>query len=428
MTKERIAIVDGIRTPFAKAGGALAKVTADELGAYPMRELMNRVSIDYEDIDQVVVGNVGPPAHAANIGRVVALKAGVPKQVPANSVCRNCASGMEALSTGINMILSGQDKVVLCGATESMSNYPLLFNAEMKAFFERLFRLKTPMQKIAHLFRFRLRFLKPEIAVLLGLTDPVCGILMGDTAENLVREFGISRVEQDEFALASHQKALNAIQEGVLAEEITPVLVGKDQFMSVDDGPRKEQSMPNLAKLRPYFDRKSGSVTVGNACPITDGAASALIMTESEAKRRGLSCLGFIRDYAYAGLDPHRMGLGPVYAASRVLDKTGLSMSEIDLVEINEAFASQVIANLKAFDSDEFAKTYLGRDQKLGGISEDQLNVNGGAIALGHPVGTSGMRIVLTLLKALKRSGKKRGLASLCVGGGQGGAFVVEAV
>jgi len=250
---------------------------------------------------------------------------------------------------------------------------------------------------------------------------------MGLTAENLANDFQINRDRQDRYALDSHQKACKARKEGVFSEEIVPVAGPSFKDMCLDDdGPRADQSMEALTKLRPYFDRRLGSVTVGNACPITDGAGCVLLMRASKAKALGIEPLGFLKGYSYAGLDPTRMGLGPVFATDRLLQETGMAMSDFDLVELNEAFAVQVLACQEAFDSTTFASRFLNRASKLGVLDSAKLNVNGGAVALGHPVGTTGIRLVLTLLKALRRQGSQHGLATLCVGGGQGGAMALE--
>jgi len=425
---ERLAIINGVRTPFAKAGTSLKGYSADNLGAIAVREILSAVSIDPRIIDEVIIGNVAQPANAANIARVIALKAGIDQSVPAYTVHRNCASGMEALSTAANKIFSGEAEIIVAGGTESMSNIPLLYGKKMTAFFEQMMKAKSLSQKLSVLSSFRLSFLKPVIGVMEGLTDPVCGLIMGLTAENVARDFNISREEQDRFALESHQKAADAIKSGWLAEEIVPVPLppNMDSIMEHDNGPREDQSMEALQKLKPYFIKGTGSVTVGNACPLTDGAAAMVVMSESKAKELKLTPLGYIKDYAYAGLDPSRMGLGPVYAAAKVFQKSGLKMTDMELVEINEAFAAQVIGCLEAFKSKEYAKKHLGLESAVGEINPEILNVNGGAIALGHPVGTTGMRLVLTMLKELKRRKLRRGLATLCIGGGQGGAFILE--
>ena len=426
--QERIAIVEGLRTPFAKAGDELKTVQADDLGAGIVREVMDRVDVARSDVDEVIIGNVAQPAHAANIARVVALKAGFSESVIAHTVHRNCASGMQSITAAAGQIATGESRIVVAGGTESMSHIPLMYGPEMTELFQRLFRARSARARLAALCSFRPKFLKPIIGVMQGLTDPVCGLNMGQTAEVLSKEFHITQEEQDAYALQSHLRALDAIKEGRLSEEIHPVPIPPryDSMLEADSGPRDGQTIEALAKLRPYFDRHNGTVTVGNACPITDGAAAVVLMSESEAKQRGLPRLGYLREYAYAGLEPNRMGLGPVYATAKVLDRAGLSLSDIDLIELNEAFAAQVLACVKAFESDSFAQTYLGRESALGRIQMDRLNVNGGAIALGHPVGTTGTRLVVTLLREMQRRGLNRGLATLCIGGGQGAALILE--
>jgi acetyl-CoA acyltransferase len=426
--KERIAIVNGMRTPFAKANTVLKNVPAEELGAFVFKELIEKIEIDASMVDELILGCVGQPSNAANIARVVALKAGLDKLTPAFTVHRNCASGMESITTAASKILSGDAEVILAGGAESMSNYPLMFGKRMTDFFEQLSKVKTTGQKLSVLSSFRPSMLKPRIAVVEGLTDPVCGMIMGNTAEVLAKEFHIDRDSQDRFAMESHLKAEEAQKSGRLGEEIIsmPVFPNFKSILSEDNGIRYGQSMEALAKLRPYFDRINGSVTVGNACPLTDGAAAVLVMKESKARELGLQPMGYLREFAYAGLDPHRMGLGPVYSSAKVFKKSGLSTQDMDIVEINEAFAVQVMANMKAWDSKEFCQKELGLTQALGEIDPQTLNPNGGAIALGHPVGTTGTRMIITLLKELRRQGKQRGLATLCIGGGQGGAVILE--
>lgn len=426
--KERIAIIDGMRTPFCKAGGSLVGADADDLAAIVIKELLLRSNFPAEEIDELVMGNVSQPVHAANVARVSALKAGLPIHIPAYSVQRNCASGMEAVSTAAYKLNAGQADVIIAAAGESMSNIPFIYSPKMVAFFTHLAKSKTLSQKLKTILSFRPSFLKPIIGLEMGLTDPISGMIMGTTAEVLSREFSIGRLEQDEFALNSHRKAADAINSGRLAEEIIPIPSAPryDKMILDDDGPRQDQTIEALQKLKPYFDRASGSVTVGNACQITDGAGAFLLMRESTAKERGLKPLGFVREHSYAGLECERMGLGPVYATSKLMDKTGLKVSDFKVVEMNEAFAVQVIANERAFASQSFAKQYLNKDQALGEIDPKIININGGAIALGHPVGATGIRIILTCLKELIRRKENLGLASLCIGGGQGAAFALE--
>jgi acetyl-CoA acetyltransferase family protein len=423
-----IAIVEGVRTPFAKAFGPLARVPAYELGRLVTRSLLERAGIGPADVDQVVFGNVAVPAEAANIARVIALLAGIPQDRIAHTVHRNCASGLEAITTAAQLVSLGEANAVVAGGTESMSQVPLLYSSDAAERFTELARAKGWWPRLRALLRFRPRHFKPVPALKLGLTDPVSGLIMGETAEVLANEFGISRLEQDEFAVESHRRAIAAQKRGVLAEEIVPVpaeVAGRP--VSEDVGPRADQSLEALARLKPYFAREGGTVTVGNSCSITDGAAGVLVMPGERARAGGRKPLGYLRAFAYAGCDPRRMGLGPAFATTKLLERTGLSLADIDLIEMNEAFAVQVIANERAFASERFAREQLGRTEPLGAIDRARLNVNGGAIALGHPVGATGTRLVLTLLKELQRRGLRRGLATLCVGGGQGGALLLEA-
>ncbi len=426
--KQRLAIVDGIRTPFCRAGGLMKKMDADELGSRVVQELLARTKVSVNEVDELIFGNVAQPAHAANIARVIALKSGLPNHVPAYTVHRNCASGLESIATAATKIRGGEGHVYVVGGAESMSNIPLIFNEKMTNLFVRLMKSRSLPQKLAAFLSFRLSFLTPIVAVQQGLTDPVCGLNMGMTAEVLAREFSVSREEQDAYALMSHQRAVQALEKGIFSKEILPLPIGPDYktVQKDDDGMRKEQTLEALAKLKPYFDRKTGTVTVGNACGLTDGAGALLLTTEERVKAWGVKPLGYLREYAFAGLEPERMGLGPVYATAKVLQKAEMTMKDVQLVELNEAFAAQVIANERAFDSDAFAKKYLNRDQKLGELSRDILNVNGGAIALGHPVGATGARLVLTTLLELERRGLQTGLATLCIGGGQGAAMILE--
>ncbi|RZA06679.1 MAG: thiolase family protein [Proteobacteria bacterium] len=433
-----VVIVDGVRTPFVKAGADFAKIRAHELGRVAMRELVERLELGdglgpkaRVKVDEVCVGNVGSPEDAANIARVVGMQAGLAKEIGAYSVHRNCASGMEAIMQGWIKIASGQADVMLVGGVESMSNMPLIYRPEAVAFFGMLMKAKTPIQKIMTLMKMPLgAFLNPIVAIQEGLTDPFCGMNMGQTADLLAKEFRISREEQDKYALESHRRAVAAQENGKLAEEIIPVGLPTSykQLVKQDVGPRKGQTMEQLAKLKPYFDRVNGTVTVGNACPITDGAVMMALMSEEKAREAGYQILGKIRSIAFTGHEPERMGLGPVYSSHKALQKAGLSLKQMDVIEINEAFSAQAIAVTKAAASREWCQEKLGTSEALGEIDPAKMNPNGGAVALGHPVGASGARVVLTAMKELKRSGKQFGLATLCIGGGQGGACVVERV
>lgn len=412
----RIAIVEGIRTSFIKAWTDFADIPAQELGRIVVRELLERTAIDANKIDEVIFGTVAQPVEAANVARVISLLAGIPKEKRAYTISRNCASGIEAVTSAAEKINTGLDEIVIAGGAESMSNIPLLYRKDAAKIFFKIAKAKNMLEKLGLFLSFRPRhLLNPEIGLQLGLTDPVCGLNMGQTAEVLVKEYGISRKEQDEFALISHQRALAAREK--LKEEITPVFLPPkyEKVIEQDNGIREKISMEDLGKLKPYFDRYGGTVTVGNSCQVTDGACCLLVMKEERAKESGFSPLGFIRAYTYVGVEPGKMGIGPAFAIPEVLAKAGLKLKDIELLEINEAFAGQVIACERQLEA-----------SGIGKIKRESLNVNGGAIALGHPVGVTGSRLILTLLKEMKRRSLHLGMASLCVGGGQGAAIILE--
>jgi acetyl-CoA acetyltransferase family protein len=424
--KPRLVIVDGIRTPFCKAGTDLARLDAVELGRIAVTNLLQRTGLNPSLVDEVIFGCVSQPAEAANIARVIALRSGIPERVPAVTVHRNCASGIESLTTAYEKMCAGRGGIFIVGGTESMSQMPLLFSSRAADKFSRLARAKSFGAKLQAMTSFRPRDFKPRIGLQLGLTDPVCGLNMGETAELLARELNISREDQDAFALESHQRAIAAREK--LAEEICPV-VGGGHFKSgitSDNGPRENQSPAALAKLRPAFDKQFGTVTAGNSSQITDGAVALLVMEVERARGLGLAPIGALVDYAITGCDPKRMGLGPVLAMEQLRERTGLSLEDADLIEVNEAFAAQTLAVMRCAESADFAHKNFRTPVPLGKISREKLNVNGGAIALGHPVGATGARLILTSLKELQRRNARRALVSLCVGGGQGTALWLE--
>ncbi len=420
-------IVGGVRTPFVKAGGELNQVPAPELGRLVVQELLYRLDLLPSAVDELIAGNVVSPVDSANVARVIALRAGIPRERIAHTVNRNCASGFESLTEAVARVESGAVKSVMAVGVDSMSNVPLLFR---KQFGEKLLKLsqaKSFGQKLGSLSRFRFADFAPVIGMKLGLTDPVSGMMMGDTAEKLAREYQISRDEQDQFALQSHQKAVEAAKAGRFNDEVMTIYPPPaSDPISVDIGPRESQSLAALAKLSPYFDRRWGSVTVGNACGVTDGAVALMIMEAEHAKSLNLQPLGRIRGSAYAGCDPARMGLGPVYSTARALVDASMSLDDIDLIELNEAFAAQVLACVRGFANPPSDCTDAACRAKLKPLDLTKLNVNGGAIALGHPVGATGARLVLTLLHELRRRDQRFGLATACIGGGQGGAVIVE--
>lgn len=428
LSLRRTVIVDGIRTPFARAGTALALLPAVDLGRVVLRELLDRTALDPARLDEVIVGNVSQPADATNIARHIAVRAGVPPSVPALTVNRNCASGLQSLVDASLLIESGRADLVAAGGAESMSGIPVFYPESFKRKLFDLARARSLPARLYGMARFRKRDFQPVIGLELGLTDDLIGLNMGETAEILAKEFGIAREAQDRFALQSHERTVAAQEKGHLAAEIVPVPVPPDydRIALEDFGPRKNLSLETLAKMKPYFDPQFGTITIGNSCPVTDGAAMLLLASENRAAELGLPVLGRLRAWAFAGLDPARMGLGPAFAVPLALKRAGLKLRDIGLVELNEAFAAQVLANAAALDSPEFARTHLGLPEPVGTLDLSRTNVNGGAIALGHPVGATGSRMVLTLLKEMARRDVPLGMATLCVGGGQGAALIFE--
>ena len=428
----RIVIAAGLRLPQARAGGRYAQEDAGHLGAACARELLARTGINPAELSEVLVGCVGPPHDQANIGRVIGLRAGVPRSVPGYTLARNCASGMQAVTSAATNILAGRGDLFLCVGVEVMSSYPLHFNQRATSFFAKLAGARSAPARIGALARFRPSMLAPRITLIEGLTDPTVGLIMGKTAERLVRDFGITREEADSFALESHKRAARARDNGRFECELAPFLplgkTAKKGSLVADDGIRDDQSAARLAKLRPYFDKPDGIVTVGNSCGITDGATALVVTTEERARQLGLEPLAAIKSWAWAGCDPARMGLGPVFASAKALDDAGCELADIGAVEVNEAFAAQVIACRRAFASDQFAREHLGRSRALGDLSPERTNKNGGAIALGHPVGATGARLLLTTAHELRASDVELGLATLCIGGGQGGAVILERI
>jgi acetyl-CoA acetyltransferase family protein len=428
MGDREVVVVAGARTPFVKAGTLFRRVGAVELGRVAVREAVERAEVDPEALDEVIVGNIAGPADAANVARVIALEAKIPRKVPAFTVSRNCASGLESIVEAAYRIRSGDADLVVAAAVESMSRIPFLFNDAAQDIWTDVARARSLPARLAAFARFRPRHFNPVVALELGLSDPVSGLNMGQTAEVLAREFAISRDEQDAFALRSHKRAAAAWVEGRMAGEVVPVPIppGYREMADRDNGIRENQTLEALAKLKPIFDRKFGTVTAGNSSQITDGAAALVLASAERARALGLRVMGKIRSWGFAGCDPARMGLGPVLASPVALKRAGgLSMARMERVEINEAFAAQVLACFKAFDSRAFCEDNLG-SEAVGAPPLERVNVNGGAIALGHPVGASGGRLVLSLLREMERSNASLGLATLCIGGGQGGAVVVE--
>ncbi|MGK0203427.1 MAG: acetyl-CoA acetyltransferase family protein [Planctomycetota bacterium] len=424
-----MAIVAGLRTPFCKVGGALQGASAADLATHAFRELLDRTNIRREEIDEVILGCAGPDAREANIARVAALRAGLPETTPAVTIMRNCASGMEAVAAAKQKLAAGEGEVFLVGGTESMSNFPLMMGPQLVRFFTRLNKARTLPKRLRTLLSFRPSAMKPRIAIMEGLTDPTTGLMMGNTAELVAQRFGIDRMAMDAYALQSHQRASAAQRSDRFARELVP-MIAPPTFRSAveaDDGIRMEQTIEALQKLRPVFDRHEGDVTVGNSCQITDGATALLVTSLSKAKKLGLEPLAIIRSTATAALSPSTMGLGPVHATPLALERAGITLDDIDVAELNEAFAAQVLGCLKAFADDDYCRKAVGLEAALGQLDPARVNINGGAIAIGHPIAATGARLLLTLAHELRQQNARYGLATLCIGGGQGQAIILEA-
>jgi len=415
-------IVDGARTPFLKARGKPGPFHASDLAVAAGRALLSRQPFAASQLDEVILGCVSSGPDEANIARVVALRLGCGHSVPAWTVQRNCASGMQALDSAAKDIVSGRAELVLAGGTESMSHSPVLLNPLMVNWLAEWNRSASTTARLKQLTKLSGKHLTPVIGLLRGLTDPVVGLSMGETAEILANRFGVSRRMMDQYAAKSHLRLGSAIDNDYL-EELIPLYADDGTLYQQDDGLRRDSNLETLSKLKPVFDRKFGNVTAGNSAQVTDGAAMLLLASADAVERYQLPVLARIRDVQWAGLDPAQMGLGPVYAMAPLLERNALNSSDINYWEINEAFSAQVLACRMAWEDAKFCREELGHEQAFGEIPCDRLNVDGGAVSIGHPVGASGARIVLHLAHILKRHRAKNGIASLCIGGGQGGAM-----
>ncbi|NOX75602.1 MAG: acetyl-CoA C-acetyltransferase [Gammaproteobacteria bacterium] len=418
-------IVDGARTPFLKARGKPGVFNAANLAMGAGRPLMARQPFEPGDLDEVIMGCVMPGPDEANIARILALRLGCDKRVPAWTVQRNCASGMQALDCAAHSIAHGGANLVLAGGVESMSHAPVLLAETMVVWLAGWAQARTLGARVKALQQLRPAHLKPVIALLRGLTDPVVGLSMGQTAEILAQRFDISREQMDTYAARSHLRLATAQDEGHLAE-IETLYDTQGHFYTEDDGLRRDSTATKLATLKPVFDRPFGKVTAGNSAQVTDGAAMLILASEAAVKKWDLPVLGRIADSEWAGLEPAQMGLGPVHATTPILQRHKFGLEDIDYWEINEAFATQVLACLEAWKDNQYCRDELHLPDAMGELDPSRLNVDGGGVSLGHPVGASGARIVLHLLHVMERNAAKRGVASLCIGGGQGGAMLVE--
>ena len=419
-------VVDGSRTPFLKAKG-IGLMSGSDLAVAAGTSLLNRQSFSPKVLDEVILGSAMPGPDEANIARVVALRLGCGEKVPAFTVMRNCASGMQAIDNAAMQIASGRSHLILAGGTDAMSHAPLLLNHKMAGWLGYWMSAKSMKQRAMLLTQLRPAYFAPVIALLRGLTDPIVGLNMGQTAEALAYRFGITREQMDVFASESHQRLLRAYHEGRMPE-VVPMIDSKGQVHVQDDGMRPDSTVEKLAKLKPFFDKKYGMVTAGNSSQITDGACLLLLASADAVKAHDLPVMGRIVDSQWSALDPAQMGLGPVHAVTPMMQRHGLKTDDIDCWEINEAFAAQVLACCAAWDDPKYCQTHLGLAHAMGAPSFDKLNKDGGAIAAGHPIGASGARIVLHVLQDLQQTHGTRGMASICIGGGQGGAMYLERV
>jgi acetyl-CoA C-acetyltransferase len=419
--------VDGARSPFLKARNAPGPFAASDLAVQAGRSLLTRQPFAPSDLDEVILGCAAPSPDETNIGRMVALRLGCGLDVPGWTVMRNCASGMQALDSAMANIQSGRSQLVLAGGVDALSHAPLLYSDTMVLWFSQMMGARTLGAKLKQFAKLRPSvLLSPVIGLMKGLTDPVNGMLMGQTAENLAWKFGINRQQMDEFSVRSHKRVLAGREAGRYGE-IVPLVDDKGNIYAEDDGVRADASMAGMAKLKPFFDKKYGTITAANSSQITDGAAWLILASEEAVQKWNLKPIGRIMDSQWSGLDPAQMGLGPVHAATPILQRHGLGLNDLDAWEINEAFAAQVMGCVEAWKSDDYCREQLGLPGALGTLDEEKLNIDGGAVALGHPVGASGARIVLHLLHVLREKKAKRGIATICIGGGLGGAMLVEA-
>ena len=424
-TGRRVAIVAGVRTPFTKAGTSLKSFNAIELGKLCVAELLQRTELDAREVQAIVFGTVIPSVVAPNIAREIALMPMLPKGVQAFSVSRACASANQAITDAADQIVLGHIDVAIAGGAETLSNVPMLHQQGFTDAIVKASKSKTIGGRASAVAKIRPRDLVP---IAPAIAEPSTGETMGQSAEKMAKLNGITREDQDQFALRSHRMAAAGTADGRLTAEIMPVYVPPkfETFATSDNGIRSDTSLEQLAVLKPVFDRKYGTVTAGNASPLTDGGACVLLMSEEKARALGYPALGFIRSYAYAALDPGEQLLqGPVLAAPVALKRAGLTLRDMDLVEMHEAFAAQVLSNLRGLESREWAKR-AGFSEPVGEVDRAKLNVMGGSVAIGHPFGATGSRITVTLLNELGRRGGQFGLMTVCAAGGMGFAMVLE--
>lgn len=418
-------LVDGARTPFLKAGAKPNPLPAADLAVAAAKPLLARQPFAPQEIGEVIMGCVGPNAAEANIARIIALRIGCGDFVPGYTVQRNCASGLQAIDCAAKDISAGRHDLVLAGGTEAMSRAGLWVNIDMLNWLGDMSMSKSFGAKLHTLLKFRPHFLVPVVAVLKALTDPVVNLNMGQTAEKVAYQFGVTREEMDAYSLQSHLRTVAAQKEGRLSE-IVPLFDWQGNCITSDTGVRPDSSLEKLAKLKPVFDKPFGLVTAGNSSQITDGAALVIMASQEGIDKYKLQPMTRVVDVAWSALDPSIMGMGPAYSIATLLLRNNLSLADIDYIELNEAFAAQVIACSRALDDPEYCRANFGADKAFGKLDMSKLNVDGGAIAMGHPVGASGARLALHVSKTLVRNKARYGIATLCIGGGQGGAMLFE--
>jgi len=422
----RVAVVRGLRTPFAKSGTHYAHLSALDLGKLVVAELVQRSGIDPNTIQEVVFGNVIPSVKAPNIAREIVLGTGLPRKVPGYTVSKACASSNQAITSAADMIFRGYADIVVAGGSESLSDIPILFSKNFADALVSSSKQKSVGGKLGSFRKIRPKDLAPDAP---AIAESTTGLTMGESAEKMAKENGITREAQDKFALQSHHRAAEATASGRFKDEVMTVLVppGYDDIVETDNLIRGDSTLEAMAKLRPVFDRKYGTITAANASPLTDGAAAVILMSEDKAKALGIKPIGFIKSYAYAATDPFDQLLqGPVFALPVALERAKISLKDIGVIEMHEAFAAQVLSNIQWIGSKKIAQERLGRSEPVGDIDPEKINLTGGSIALGHPFGATGSRIVTTVCNELQRTGQQYGLVTVCAAGGMGVAMVLE--
>jgi len=422
----RVAVIRGLRTPFAKSGTHYAQLSALDLGKIVVAELVERSGIDPNDVQELVYGNVIPSVKAPNIAREIVLGTGLPRRIPGVTVGMACASSNQAITAAADLIFRGYADTVVAGGAESLSDVPILFSKNFADALIGASKQKSVGGKLGSFRKLKMKDFAPETP---AIAESTTGLTMGESAEKMAKENGISREAQDKFALQSHTRAAKATADGRFNDEVMTVVVPPkyENVVETDNLIRADTTLEALAKLRPVFDRKFGTITAGNASALTDGASAVLLMSEEKAKALGLKPIGFIKSYAYAATDPFDQLLqGPVFALPVALERAKIKLEEIGVIEMHEAFAAQVLSNIQWIGSKKIAQEKLGRSEAIGEIDPEKINLTGGSIALGHPFGATGARIVTTICNELQRTGQQYGLLTVCAAGGMGVAMVLE--